>query len=135
MPYRITQTDKFGNKGEWNVGWVNIWTQALINQHPELAHPTMFMDILYEGKFKDMYNIIVDENWHKNILEAMKNDRVGLKMEEMEPMCKNKVPREGVVIRINDDKFARAWKLKSKAHYNFEAKENDKGIMNIEDQS
>jgi hypothetical protein len=54
-------------------------------------------------------------------------------MEKNEPMCNNKVPREGIVIRKKDDNFARAWKLKCANFYAREAKANDAGEANIED--
>jgi hypothetical protein len=55
-------------------------------------------------------------------------------MELDEPLCtENKVPREGIVIRIDDDIKPRAWKLKTLRHYGKEAEENDSGEENIED--
>jgi hypothetical protein len=95
----------------------------------------MVMKLLYSGPMHMMYNIPVDDRWRTNILAAMKNDRARFGMELDEPMCKNKVPREGIVIRINGDKFTRAWKLKSLRHYGLEAKENDTGVINIEDEA
>ena len=65
----------------------------------------------------------------------MKNDKEHFGMEEDEPLCKNKVPREGIVIRIDGDKFARAWKLKTMRHLAHEGKMNDSGEANIEDVS
>lgn len=63
----------------------------------------------------------------------MKNDRTLILMEEDEPMCKNKVPREGIVLRIVNDEFSRAWKLKSLRHYGKEAEAHDKGEVDIEE--
>lgn len=42
-------------------------------------------------------------------------------------------PREGVVIRKDDDIFPRAWKLKTKAHYEREKKAHDEGEVDIEE--
>ena len=56
-------------------------------------------------------------------------------MEEDEPLCKNKVPREGIVVRIDGDKFARAWKLKTMRHYGKEAEQHDKGEVDMEEMS
>lgn len=135
MPYRITYTDEYGKKFEFEVNEVDEWTRKLVHDNPELADKIMFLNIFYSGPFKNLYpDIKVDENWHKNILERMKNDKTLFLMEENEPLCKNKVPREGIVIRKQKDIFARAWKLKCKAHYMQECKANDNGEVDIEEQ-
>jgi hypothetical protein len=54
-------------------------------------------------------------------------------MEKNQPLCKNKVPREGIVIRLNDDKLSRAWKLKTKKHVELETKKHDLGKTDIEE--
>ena len=111
MPYRITMTDEMGNKTEWDIDAVDKWTRDLVAAHPELADKTMFLNILYYGRLGDLYpDIKEDEHWHENLLERMKNDKDRFLMELDEPMCKNKVPREGIVIRIIRDKTPRAWK-------------------------
>jgi len=134
MPYRITITDELGNKTEWDIDAVDKWTRDLVAAHPELADKTMFLNILYYGRLGDLYpDIKEDEHWHENLLERMKNDKDRFLMELDEPMCKNKVPREGIVIRIIGDKFARAWKLKSLRHYAKEAEAHDKGEVDGEE--
>ena len=61
---------------------------------------------------KDLYpDIPVDDNWRKNVLDRLKNDK-NFKMEELEPFCRLKVPREGIVLRINGDVIPEAFKLK-----------------------
>ena len=50
------------------------------------------------------------------------------------PDCVNKVPHEGIVIKI-DDGIARAFKLKTFAFLNKEQVLLDKGEENIEDES
>ena len=134
MPYRITYTDEYSNKIEFEISEVDEWTRKLVYDHPELADKIMFLNIFYSGPFKDLYpDIEVNEQWHNNLLERMKNDKTLFLMEENEPLCKNKVPREGIVIRKQKDIFARAWKLKSKAHYAMECKSKDKGEVDIEE--
>lgn len=134
MPYRITSTDEYGNKTEWEIKDVDAWTHKLVEEHPELAPKTMFLNFVYYGRFGDMYpDVPEDENWNRNVLERMKNDKEMILMELDEPMCKNKVPREGVVVRIVGDKFPRAWKLKSLRHYGKEAEAHDKGEVDIEE--
>ena len=62
----------------------------------------------------------------------MKNDRNRLGMEENEPMCANRVPREGVCLRISGDSIAECFKLKTDAFRMREQKEIDKGNIDIE---
>ena len=134
MPYRITMTDEIGEKTEWDIAEVDKWTRDLVAAHPELAEKTMFLTIVYHGRFGDLYPDIDESNhWHENVLARMKADKEHFLMEEDEPLCKNKVPREGIVIRIDGDKFARAWKLKTARHYDLEAKAHDKGEVDTEE--
>lgn len=134
MPYRITMTDKFGSKTEWDIADVDKWTRNLVAEHPELEDKTMFLTILYHGRFGDLYpDLDESHHWHENVLARMKADRKNFLMEEDEPLCKNKVPREGIVIRIDGDKFARAWKLKTARHYALEAKAHDNGENDVEE--
>lgn len=134
MPYRITHTDEFGNKNEFELYEVDEWTRNLVTDHPEIADKIMFLDIVYSGKLMDLYpDIPVETHWHANVLARMKTDKDRFLMEEDEPMCKNKVPREGIVVRVVGDSLARAWKLKTMRHYGKEAEAHDKGEVDIEE--
>ena len=134
MPYRITETDEFGNKVEWDIDKVDEWTRNLVAEHPELADKTMFLNILYYGRIGDLYpNLDTETHWHSNLLALMKADKKNFLMEMDEPLCKNKVPREGIVIRKVGDPIARAWKLKTARHYGKEAEAHDKGEVDIEE--
>ena len=134
MPYRITHTDEFGNKNEFELYEVDEWTRNLVTENPEIADKIMFLDIVYSGKLMDLYpDIPVETHWHANVLARMKTDKDRFLMEEDEPMCKNKVPREGIVIRKSNDIHARAWKLKTLRHYGKEAEAHDKGEVDMEE--
>lgn len=146
MPYRITLTAADGSKTELNVEEVQSWINCILDTcgNEKAYQPgakwytykdcLMPLNILYHGPLKDMYDDLdVENHFHENLLERMKNDKAWLLMEKNEPMCKNKVPREGVVIRIDDDICPRAWKLKSKAHYNLEALAHDNDEVDIEE--
>lgn len=134
MPYRVTMTEPDGTKTEWDLEKVDAWTRELVKNHEELKDKIMFLTILYTGRFGDLYpDIAEDEQWQANVLERMKNDTEHFLMEKYEPLCKNKVPREGIVIRKNGDQYARAWKLKTKAHYARECKSHDQGEADIEE--
>ena len=90
------------------------------------------IEILYHGTLKDFYpEIQVDESWNANVLEAMKIDsRLG--MEKNEKLCINKVPREGIVLRIDDDPMREAFKLKCVKFLEREKKLMDEGEVDTE---
>ena len=134
MPYRITTEDENGKKYEWDVSEVKEWTEQLIKKYPDIKERIEIIDILYHGTLKDLYpQFDVTEHWHENILEALKNDKEHFGMELNEPLCKAyKVPREGIVIRIDGDTVAEAFKLKTDAFYGKEQKEIDAGYVDTE---
>ena len=169
LPYRISTSLNDGNKYEWNVVEVDEWTKKLINDHPELSKNIIPFELLYHGKFKDLYpELDVDsETWYDDVLYRMKNEKKW-HMEEKEPLChkfdkqisekenelktckagskkykdikkeleklvEKQAPREGVVIRIDNDIFPRAWKLKTAAHYELSKKAHDKGEIDMEE--
>ena len=133
MPYRITFTDADGNKTEWNVNEVYGWTVNLIKEHPELVERVHPITILYHGTLGDLYpEISTTEHWQENVLQAMKADTEHFGMELNEPMCINKVPREGIVIRIDDDDKAEAFKLKTDKFYLAEGEAVTRGEVDVE---
>jgi hypothetical protein len=135
MPYRITETDADGNHKEWNVQEVYDWTINLLNNHPELKEKIKPITILYHGRIGDIYNDIQEtENWNQELLTKLENDKINFGMELNEPMCKTKVPREGVVIRIVNDVKPEAFKLKTVSFKMREAKQVDAGEVDMETQ-
>ena len=124
MIYRITQNGKeleisdvirFGSHLKKYLG-------DLIIEYP----------LLYHGTLASLYpELDVKDHWHENILEALKNEKKFL-MEELEPMCNNKVPREGFVLRKCNDVIPEAWKLKCNSFKFREAKLIDSGEVDIE---
>lgn len=133
MPYRITTTCEDHTKKEWEVEDVYNWTVKLLKEHPELKGKIRPLTILYKGTLKDLYpNISVSEHWHENVLEAMRNDKEHFGMEELEPLCKNSVYREGVCVRKLKDPVAECFKLKSLAFLQKEGEAVTKGQVDIE---
>ena len=119
MIYRISTMGEDGKKYEWNVQDVYDWTVKLIDRMKEAGdenwnriHP---IDILYHGTLGDLYPEVDEDNhWHENVLDKLKNDKEHFGMEDYEPMCTDcKVPREGIVLRIDDDPINEAFKLKT----------------------
>ena len=108
MIYRVVRKRLFRKKVEFDVMDVEEFTlelqeklrKKLGNAAAERIHP---IDILYNGTMRDLYpDIPVDTHWHENVLAAMKSDP-RFAIEDDEPMCRTKVPREGIVLRINGD--------------------------------
>jgi len=85
---------------------------------------------LYEGKFSDLYPDAKDA---KDIFERLKTDKANFGMEQNEPMCTfNRVPREGIVLRIDEDPQPEAFKLKTVKFLGKEAEEMDKATVDVE---
>ena len=133
MPYRISYKFEDGTKDEWDVEQVYGWTIQLLKEHPELSEFVKPIDILYHGTLHDLYpDVDVTEHWHENVLERMINDTEHFGMEQNEPLCKNKVPREGICLRIDGDPIAECFKLKTFAFLKKEQTEIDAGNVDIE---
>ena len=116
MPYRITSTDAEGNHTEWEVERVARWTLRMTEEHPDLRQRLRPLHILYRGTFGDLYpELGAASHWHEAVLERLKEDREHFGMEQREPLCRQKVPREGIVVRIDGDRQAEAFKLKCSA--------------------
>lgn len=136
--YRVVKEIEGGRRIEYNP--MDVYNYALAlklelekDGKPEIANRIRPLDIFYHGKLRDLYpDLAVDDNWHANLLERMKNDTENFGMEGNEPMCRNTVPREGIVIRIDDDPVAEAFKLKCLKFLGKEAKQIDKGYVDPE---
>lgn len=129
--YRITYTNPDGKVFEFSAPQVQQWCKKNgLEAVPEL----------YYGKAKDcfqnLYHLIEepvefpDQKWEEEFLVELKdkyNDKDCY-------ICKNKVPEEGCVIRIEGDEFE-AYKCKSEAFYRLETKMLDKGEVDIEEEN
>ena len=104
MVYRVTDHDK-----ELEIPDVIAFGQYLKNN---LGDIIIDFPLLYHGTFAELYpEISTTEHWHENVLEALKVEKKFL-MEQLEPMCINKVPVEGFVVRKANDPVKEAFKLK-----------------------
>ena len=129
--YRITLTNVDGIVHEFSPREVQIWCET---------HGLHAVDEFYYGLAGDLYpNLKQDvngepmycEDWYNKFIECLSNDK-NFYMELDAPDCVNKVPQEGIVIKIDNMRSA-AFKLKTFRHLNHEGKELDAGIENIED--
>ena len=134
MIYRINIENKDGITHEWNISEVHKWTLDLIKKNPEIADRIHPIDTLYHGKLSDFVGLDISHHWQENFLNALSQDK-DLGMEQNEPLCKNKVPREGLVLRIDDDPIKEAFKLKCVKFLTRESKQIDSGQVDMEMQN
>ena len=130
--YRIRTKQEHGIHKEWDLRDIKTWLQTIVSIHPELENRVDIVPLLYHGSLSYLYpEISTDHHWHENILAALKQEHV-FGMEELEPLCNNKTPREGIVLRIEEDPIAEAFKLKCISFLEKEAKQVDKGEINLD---
>lgn len=125
LVYRVTMTNTDGIVHEFSAHEVQLWCKQ---------HDLHAVREYYWGFAKDLYSDldIHAENWSTQFCKRIKQDQGRFYMELDSPTCKNTVPHEGVVIRIDDGKQA-AFKVKSYRFLSKEDSDYDKGVVNIED--
>lgn len=128
MIYRVTEHTDSGII-EYPIEDVILFTNVLISQMKEngdssVAHIFNIKNVhLYHGEVKGVTESV------ERLPEVLAHT---YNIEGNEPLCAYKVPREGVVVRIDNDLVPSAYKLKSTAFKNREAKEVDNGSVDIE---
>lgn len=123
--YRVTYTNVDGKVFEYTPRQVQQWC-AQVGLTP--------VEECYFGLAKDLYPELDPANhWNENFLEKLANDS-RFYMEKDSPHCKNKVPHEGLVIKLEDG-LSHAFKLKCFRFLNKEQELLDKGETNIEDEA
>ena len=130
--YRIRTKQENGTHKEWELQDIRTWLQTIVGAHSELVNKVDIVPLLYHGSLSHLYpEIPTNQHWHENMLAALKQESV-FGMENLEPLCNNKTPREGIVLRIEGDPIAEAFKLKCIAFLEKEAKQVDKGEINLD---
>ena len=128
--YRITHTNIDGKVMEYSAKQVQDFCKKNgLNAVPELYYgkASNFYDVKILGRKK---SLDFEDKWKKTFLEQIK-ERYN---EKNCYMCKNTVPEEGCVIRIEELGFE-AYKVKSNAFYERETVLLDKGESNIEEEN
>lgn len=121
--YRITLTNVDGIVHEFSTPEVQTWCKN---------HGLVPVNQYYFGKASDLYpEISNSEDWTKDFIDKLANDK-NFNMEKNSPTCKNKVPHEGIVIKIEDMK-SHAFKLKCFSFLDKKQRDLDKGVDDIED--
>ena len=131
IPYRVVKHD-CGKDRELTIAEVIDFTESLVSIDNDVTIGSL--DVLFSGtmlELLDRYKIDFtnredDSYWQDELLDALKNDKEFL-MEKNKPLCKNKVPREGIVLRIGTSNPPEAFKLKCQSFYLYETKQLDMG--------
>lgn len=119
--FRITYTNPDGQVFEF--------TQPQIKRYCE-KYELETVPFYYYGAAKDMYpELNIDSHWHENFLANLVRDY----NEGNCLYCRNKVPREGVVL-VKEGGIYEPYKLKSQEFLLRESAELDKEQVNIEDE-
>lgn len=86
--------------------------------------------LMYYGYAKNLYpQLDLSNHWRENFLSQLEKDY----NEKNCYMCKNKVPEEGIILRIDRLEEYECYKLKSKKFLLMESEEQEQEITNIED--
>lgn len=137
MIYRIRTKNEDGTHREWNMLDICDWVGGLIRvlERDGLNDKVIHTPLLYSGTLSELYpQISTETHWRENVLETLKSEKRFF-MEMEEPMNLIKMPREGIVIRIQNDPVAEAFKLKCIKFLEKEAKNIDKGEVDMEMQN
>ena len=131
MIYRVTEFNSMTGKYEdYEVSDVVGYSKWLMETYPELKDKMILLDVLYHGPAKDVYpDLSTEDHWHENFVQRLQKDSEKFGMDKNESHCKNKVVREGLVIRIENDPVQEAFKIKCDKYWEQEKKDMDKGII------
>lgn len=119
--YRITHTNPEGHVHEFDWQSLKDYCDKFgLKYVPELYYGTaqLYMPLVIGES---------NESWSENLLQMLSTDY----LEQDCHMCKNKVPAEGIVLRIEKGN-RQAFKLKSFAFLGMESKQLDEGLIDIE---
>lgn len=118
--YRLTYTNPDGRVYEFSARQVQQWCAK------EGLKP---VEEYYYGYAKDLYpDLDIAEHWNENFLQKLASDK-NFFMECESPTCNNKVPHEGIVIKI-ENSLSEAYKLKC---IKFQFRESENNEASIED--
>ena len=128
--YRITYTNPSGRVFEFSAKQVQDWCK----QNGLNAVEEVYYGIANDFIDKLNYYKVISEDGLQNFRDQFLN-KIKEKYNEHDcHICKNKVPEEGVVVRIEKNEFE-AYKQKSNRFYAAETESLDKGETNLEDQN
>lgn len=124
--YRITYTKPDGNVIEYTWSQIKEYCKKWSLEHVKELY---FGNAIGKELFLRSANDNIDQ-WRESLFLRLSQEF----LEKDCTHCINKVPAEGIVIRIDGKDTYSAFKLKSKRFLEKETKELDKGEINIEDE-
>lgn len=141
MPYRVTQHMDDGTTKEYDIDDVIALTSKIKADMHDAGDKNVgrIFNIgrvrMYSGKIADIPTMRSGADSIHDMEHFPEALAAHCKIEKDEPLCKTKVPREGVVVRIKDDILAEAFKLKSMRFLEREKKAIDNGEVDMEMQT
>jgi len=118
--YRITYTNPQGYVYEFSAKQVKDFC---------IEHGIKSVPELYYGYAKDLFpELSTTEHWHENFLEKLKEKY----LEKDCDLCNNKVPAEGIVLRIEKN-ILEVYKLKSYRFFELSTKYLDENTFDMEE--
>lgn len=137
--YRLVKVQSNGDRTEMTSQEIRDWVKDKLkmnsynffNNPVELPFTPVYE--FYYGRMDNLYpDVPIDNDWHKNILKKLVNDK-RFHMEEDCVFCKHNVPTEGIIVRVEDgSNQINCFKLKCTKFYIREGKCLDKGEIDIE---
>ena len=129
--YRITYTNWAGQTFEFSAKQVQQWCKYNgLNAVPEYFYgkaKEILPDMIEDSETLSVYPMELSQ-WQTELLEKLQNS---YNMEKDCELCKNAVPAEGIVVRVEALDYE-AYKLKAFRFSERETKELDKGVVDIE---
>jgi hypothetical protein len=142
--YRITMTDMVGNVHEFHPDMIKMWRNNIIKLDNSLEWQVNVVPEEFVGIANDIYPMEIidvmntnDEQeklslWRSALLDEI---RARFNIEKDCDICINKVPKEGVVVRLMDRDSFPALKFKGFRFLEKETKSLDNGEVDIEEEN
>ena len=119
--YRVTSTNAKGKTLE--LSWPQV--QEFCAKYGLSTVPTFWY-----GQAKDLFpDLNLEEHWNEEFLTRLEKTYV---TDQMCPYNNNKVPAEGIVLRIDRLEECESFKLKNFKFLEWETKQNDEGTVDLE---
>lgn len=132
LVYRITYTKPNGEVIEFSWQQIKEYCKKYSIEHvKELYFGRAFESHEWTGDGRDIKDTTNNyPDWREKFFEVLQKEY----LEKDCPHCRNKVPAEGVIVRIDGKQTYSAYKLKSKRFLERETKALDAGEVSIEDE-
>lgn len=121
LVYRMNYTSPSGYIYEFTWPQIKSWCED---------NGFTYVRELYYGKAGDLFpDLNPDHHWNQNFLDRLQSKY----LEHDCDLCKNRLPAEGITVRIDDGRSWRIFKLKSERFRQRESKLQDEGEEDLEE--